>query len=128
MATAGYSYDEELQRLRARSGALGVLDLVFSTPDWVHRRSEQVTFLTATHLRRRTTLDLTVPNPCPATVAWFDGNPTCLLPIDVLAKSPLTGFDLRDEDDRPVPILSRRQNGEVAWRGMVAYAEEVLIA
>lgn len=126
MAIAGYSYDHELDVLGARPVALGVLDLVFSTPEWVHRRIEQVDFLTATHLHKRTTLDLTVPQPCPATVTWFDGRPVTLLPIDILGKTPMTGFDLRDEEDRPVPILTRRQNGHLAWRGMVAYAEEVL--
>jgi len=123
---AGYARDDELKRLGDEDVALAVLDMVFSTPDWVHRRGETIVFVTDIQLRRHVTLDLTVPNPCPASVDWFDGDPRRLIPVDILAKGSMVNFDCADEDGRPFPILSRRQNGEIAWRAMVGYANDVL--
>ena len=127
MATiAGYAAESELQILGDATVALGVLDMVFSTPEWIHRRTETIAFVTDTHRRRRVSLDLTIPKPCPGKVTWMDGNAVYLVPVDVLSKQALRGFDSEDERGQPFPILTRRQNGEIAWHGMVAYANEVL--
>lgn len=122
-----YAHGRELDRLGNRRAALGVLDMVFSSPEWVHRRVEQVEMTTAApHFLRRVSLDFTLPNPDITRVTWFDSDPVSLIPVDVLAKRPLQRFSIADGDGHPLHVLTRRQNGEVAWRAMEAYAGDVL--
>lgn len=105
---------------------LAVLGLAFSMTSWIHRRSHHAEIVTATHYRRRATVDFTVPNEAPA-VAWAGGSSTVrLVVIEILQKGALPAFDLRDEDGRALPLLTRRQNGLVAAAGLVAMAETLL--
>lgn len=121
-----FPHQQELHILGAPEVALSVLDLVFSTPEWIHRRSEHAEIVTASHARRRVTLDVTIPRHTGAFVEWFDEETYLLLPIDVPAKRPLVAFDICDEQDDPIPVLTQRQNGMVAWKAMEAYASRVV--
>lgn len=127
MATGGrFAHGDELTRLGKRSVALGVLDMVLSAHEWVHRRVEQLEIESATHALRRVSLDLTIPNPCGSSVTWFDGQRHPLIPLDVLAKRPLQRFSVHDGAGVPISTLTRRQNGELAWRGLIALASSSL--
>jgi hypothetical protein len=121
-----YVHGSELDRLGGRV-ALGGLDMLFSTPEWIHRRVEKVELTTGLpHFRRRVSLDLTLPNPDITGIKWTDSERVTLVPVDVLAKQPLRRFSIIDAEGRPLPVLTRRQNGEIAWRGMESYAQQVL--
>lgn len=124
--TRDWPSDVELETLGAPDVALGVLDLAVAAPEWVHRRVERVELMTATHFRRRVSLDLTIPVGSAPIVQWFRGERLVLLPLDAIAKRPLADFDLRDEDGRPVPTLTRRQNSHVSWRALCAIARETI--
>lgn len=110
------------------TAALGVLDLVFSTPEWVHRRVEKVELSTPTHFKRAVSLDFTLPVGAATSVEWFDGESVNLVVLDVLAKRPVQGFSSFDVNGQPLPILTRRQNGAVSTAGLIEYGHEVLRA
>ena len=91
---------------------------------WVHRRVEQVAFLDDRTIRRQVSLDFELPAGPPATDNADADH--YLVPLALLRKVPLLGFDLRDEGGSAVPVLTRHQNGDVAWSALVAYAEAIM--
>lgn len=82
--------------------AAGVVVMLSSMPDWVHRRVEQLEILDEMTARRRVSLDLTVPNPAISSCKWMDGMDRVLLPLELLAKEPLRRFSIVDSGGRPV--------------------------
>lgn len=101
-----------------------LLLLHLSRPTWVHRRVETIELVSEATVRRRTSNDLSLstfaPPPPPAGVP---GAATELVPLTLLAKRPLVGFDVRDESGAPLPVLTRAQNGRLAWELLLAAAE-----
>ena len=90
---------------------------------WVHRRIERVSFLDDRAIRRQVSIDFELPDYAPASdLAESDHY---LVPLALLRKTPLVGFDLRDESGSSIPVLTRHQNGDVAWSVLVAYAEAI---
>ena len=92
---------------------------------WVHRRIERVSFLDDRAIRRQVSLDFELPDHAPASDLGESDH--YLVPLALLRKTPLVGFDLRDESGASVPVLTRHQNGDVAWSVLVAYAEAITI-
>lgn len=121
-----FAYGSELELLGAPSVALGVLDMILSAHEWVHRRVEQLEIDSSTHALRRVSLDLTVPASHSSRIVWFDGDSHALIPLDVLAKRHLQHFSVSDGYNHPIPTLTRRQNGHVTWQGLVALAVSTL--
>jgi hypothetical protein len=107
--------------------AQAVLGMLIEFNEWVHRRKEQAIVSGETHLSWRSSVDFTVPRQADLQFRWMDENPVILVPIDVLAKAPLMAFDLRDEWNNPVPTLTRRQNSLIAYAGLKAWAEGLLL-
>lgn len=105
---------------------LGILNMVFSTPEWVHRRVEQVELVTATHYRRRVSLDFTSPELPITDIPWLGERRMTLVPVDILAKRSLQTFSIVDADGRALSVLTRRQNGAVAFGALRAFAAEIL--
>jgi hypothetical protein len=83
--------------------------------EWVHRRTETVEFLNDIHIRRRHTVDFTIPD----VVSSYHG--VIYVPVAVLEKETLRSFDLRDADGTSLSMLTLRQNVKVA-RQMLVYA------
>jgi hypothetical protein len=79
--------------------------------EWIRRRVESIAFIDAVSFRRRVSVDLAVP---PA--------PPRFLPLTTLFKIPLVDFDLRDEQDRSIPLLTREEQGFVAWSTLARIA------
>lgn len=92
---------------------------------WVHRRVEQVSFVDDRAIRRQVSLDFELPDDAPASDLGESDH--YLVPLALLRKTPLVGFDLRDEGGSSVPVLTRHQNGDVSWSMLVAYAEAITI-
>ncbi|MGB7684182.1 MAG: SGNH/GDSL hydrolase family protein [Solirubrobacterales bacterium] len=82
---------------------------------WVHRRVESIEILDERMVRRRVSVDFT-PEAA-------QGAPT-YAPIALLAKGTLTRFDLRDEAEASVPLLTREQNSAFSTAHMLKIAEE----
>jgi hypothetical protein len=90
-----------------------VAALTFS--DWVHRRTETITFQDVVTVHRETKVDFTVPegdiftNPQPDTV---------FLPVHILDRVDLRSFELIDEDGRALPNMTSEESWKVARLGL----------
>jgi hypothetical protein len=115
----------EEQALARRGPAFDVIDMVLAFPDWVHRRKERAVIESERRVRWHCSLDFTVPDLGRGRTRWFGRGAVTLVPLDLLSKKPLIGFDCRDGDDRPVPTLTRRQNGIVTQAGMLHWAAAI---
>jgi hypothetical protein len=95
---------------------------------WTRRRVESIKYETATSIRRRISVDLRMSpelfgNPV---VHWGD-TPMHYVPLARLRKGRLVGFDLRDEGERALSLITKRKNSAIA-AGMILAAAQVLIA
>jgi hypothetical protein len=109
--------------------AVGILNanLLLRWNHWVHRRVEGAAFVDEDVIRRSVSIDFTLPH-------WFhrsrgtpdDGRSRQLVPLGLLRKGTLVNFDLRDEADVSLPMLTTAQNRQVSEATLVAIAAEVL--
>lgn len=83
---------------------------------WVHRRVETITFLSAEAVRRQISIDLSAPSEHVETP----------LPLALLVKQPLVNFDVWNQDGRRCPVLTKNENGLVAWSLLCFVAQDVL--
>lgn len=100
---------------------LDIYHFLVQVDRWVHRRVEQVDFLDDRSVRRRVSVDFELPANMPD--REIAGTPIDLVPLALLRKRPLVGFDLRDESGSTVPLLTREQNAFVAWSLLAAVGE-----
>lgn len=112
------------EALRCGDCGLRLLGLVLSSPAWVHRRVESVSFRDDRTARRRVSVDLSLPCSAPRFVV--DGVEHRLLPLTIMRRKSLVNFDLRDESDASVPLLGLRQNQAVTLALAEAWARAVL--
>lgn len=91
---------------------------------WIHRRVDSMTFTDALMVRVWTSIDFTIP-PEAVPFAKVDGEDVFYLPVTILAKwPPVMRFDLRDEKNRPVSLLTTDKNREVDAALLRAMAPE----
>lgn len=94
---------------------------------WVHRRVEHVTFCDEDAVRRNVSIDFTLP-------PWFHDIRSTppgttrrnLVPLGFLRKAVLVNFSLRDESDTSLPLLTAKQNTQVAEATLRAMARTIL--
>jgi hypothetical protein len=84
---------------------------------WVLRRIEKVEFLDDRSVRRQVTIDVELPLHPPLSGDQY------FLPLALLTKQPLVGFDIWDESNTSLPILTRWENARIAWSMVVSVAE-----
>lgn len=89
--------------------------------DWVHRRVESVSFVDATSIRRRVSVDFDVP-----TGDLVPKSGRSLVPLALLEKRPLIDLDVCDEGGSSLPVLTSPENGFVAWSLLARVAREAL--
>ncbi|HEX2059096.1 MAG TPA: hypothetical protein VHI71_12100 [Actinomycetota bacterium] len=82
---------------------------------------EQVEFLDDLTVRRRVSVDFELPSNEPNRV--IANRAMDLVPLALLQKAPLVGFDLRDESGASIPLLTRQQNAFVSWSLLAAVGE-----
>lgn len=104
---------------------------------WVIRRKEALTLIDTTTLRRKTSIDFTVPAPLATTGAVCaelraggvrKGANSVLVPLLFLEKAPamFTRFDFADEDRSSLPLPTRNENGMVSAFILIAAAERIV--
>jgi hypothetical protein len=100
---------------------LDVYHFMMDVRRWVHRRVEQVEFIDDRSVRRRVSVDFELPENEPSRqINW---TPMDLVPLALLRKQPLVGFDLHDEAGLSIPLFTRQQNAFVAWSLLAAVGE-----
>lgn len=95
-------------------------ELVNRPHRWVHRRVESLRFVDASSVARQVSIDFSLGSE------FIEAPPEPLVPLAILVKRPLVSLDVWAEDDAPLPVLTRRENGFVTWSMMVAKAEQLL--
>jgi len=79
---------------------------------WRHRRVESITVLSHEQVRRQVSVDFTVPE------AQREGlrisADECVVPLALLIKRPLVHFDLRNEEQHAIPLLTAEQHRTIA--------------
>ncbi|MDQ3916007.1 MAG: hypothetical protein M3323_11905 [Actinomycetota bacterium] len=102
---------------------LDVALLLAHIPTWTIRRVEKIRFVDDRTVRRQVSVDFTLPLDEPLSDRYEN---SYLIPLGLLRKAPLVGFDLRDEAGTAVPVLSRRENSLIAWSAAVAMGQRIL--
>ena len=121
---------DEIVAERAETFARPVLALVENGPRWRHRRVESIEPLSATSVRRRVSLDFTVPPELheglrmPVTAGAPVAGDQWLVPLGWLARRPLVSFDLRDSEGNSVPLLLASQTAQITRHLLLASATE----
>jgi hypothetical protein len=87
--------------------ALTVAQLAWDPRSWINRRVERIEYLDDRSVRRRISIDFTVPED-----DWLHDGPLHL-PVGLFVKEPLTNFSFTDERGEPLPMLTAEQNGAI---------------
>lgn len=93
----------------SHEGALQIADLMLQPRSWIHRRVEQIGYLDKSAIRRRISIDFTAP---------VVGH----VPLTQLEKGKLTNFDLRDEQNLPIPMPTAIENSAISAAMLTALA------
>jgi hypothetical protein len=122
---ASAAHVDTLERaLACRECGLRVFELLMSSPGWVNRRVESVTFRDHRTIRRRVSVDFSVPVRAP--LICINGTGFRLIPFTIFRRRTLLNFDLQSEDGTAVPLLGLRQNQALTEALVVAWAAAVL--
>jgi len=98
--------------------AYELADLIVDWETWVHRRVETVVILDENRVRRDVSVDFTLPEiPNGANEEQLR-----LVPVALLRKAPLRGFDISDERNTALPVLNTYDNAELARDALLALA------
>jgi hypothetical protein len=119
---------EPVTQDRGESAAV-LYALMLSQDQWVHRRIESFELLDDKALRRVVSLDFTLPSRLPsAGDESLDAGLKALdaIPLTLLLKRPLRNFDLWDEDDHPLPLLTKQQNADIVGDALIVVGEALL--
>jgi hypothetical protein len=87
---------------------------------WVRRRVESIEIVDDTSVHRRVSIDFQIPRQLNLPV---NRGLLPFAPLTFLEKAVLYDFDLRDGEGRPVPMLTKSENGQLAGDTLVAAAE-----
>lgn len=96
-----------------------LIELIESQPQWVHRRVERLVIENTGECTRYVSLDFTVRADCRIRGS---SDHRVLVPLGVLRKGALRGFDVRGPSEKPLPFLGKRENGELALQLLIAGA------
>jgi len=112
-----------------------MLYLLLLRPErWTHRRVESVEILDDRSIHRRVSLDIAIDRDrvlgpeFTEDDASLDFSTLEFTPLTLLRKEILQNFDLRDREDRPLPILTKKQTDEISGNTLIFVAESVLDA
>lgn len=118
---AGVLWPDDALAADVPAAAAKTARLLADEERWVHRRVETVEPLDARQLRRRTSVDFTLPR-----FSGLGGGEVEYVPLSLARRQVLTAFDLRDETGAAVPLLTRRQGAAIAGDLLVQQAEIAL--
>lgn len=99
---------------------------------WIVRRVDTVTLLDVDSLLRRSTVDV-AKDPRLAAFSQLQlpgavsaGDRTLIVPIAMLRKDLLAGFDVRNSQGDALSVVSRAEDSFCAWSALMLYAQRVV--
>jgi hypothetical protein len=99
------------------------LNLIGDWDDWVKRRVESIEFVSDTSVRRSTSVDFRIRSWLPKPTLKWHGVRMHYLPLALLRKKSLTQFDLYDEENRALSLLTRDKNSAISAAALSALAQ-----
>jgi hypothetical protein len=102
----------------------GIFWMLSSSPEWVHRRREYVSFHDSATVSRRVRVEFTVPDVTPR--LGSAGKLVCPIPLAFLEKREFTNFDVRDEDGRTIPVLTADEATAVGTAALLTAASQAM--
>jgi hypothetical protein len=103
--------------------------LISNWAGWTKRRVESITYETATSIRRSVSVDLRLqPELFGAPVVQWGDHEMHYVPVAQLRKRRLVQFDLRDEDARALPLITKRKNATIAAAMLAAMTQTAIAA
>lgn len=103
--------------------ALVTLDLISDWHRWVHRRVESFRLADPVAVERHVSVDFTLTEDVKAPLGERRKRRVYCVPLGMLRKRKLRRFDLRDEADRAVPLMTAGKNGAIA-AGVLLHASD----
>jgi hypothetical protein len=110
--------------LECRRCGLELLHQFLNIADWVVRRVEGIRFVDDRTVRRRVSVDYTVPEG--GVLMRIDGRDARILPLAMLRRSSLIKFDYRTHEGQPAPLLGLRENQALTRSVVQAWAATLL--
>jgi hypothetical protein len=112
---------------QCRECGLVLLRQFIDIADWVVRRVEGIRFVDDRTVRRRVSVDYTVPADG-VVLRGHSGPDVRVLPLAMMRRKSMVSFDFRDHDDRPMPLLGLRENQALTLSVIRAWAAVLLEA
>ncbi len=113
---------------------LGVITygLISQWDRWVKRRVEQVELISDAAARRRLSVDFRVHRTLFGEGVVKEGHATAprvlhYVPLTLLHKAPVANFDLRDESQKAIPLLTKRKTAAVGAAALVTATQSMVI-
>lgn len=108
-------------------GSRGGYFFLTDSSNYLKRHVETLQIQSASFGRRRLTIDVQLPADGELGQAGDEGDYEFWIPVTFLAKRPpRSNIDLRDDRDRVVPLLTRRENNEITQAAVTAALREIL--
>jgi hypothetical protein len=121
---------DEILEQRAEPIAQAVLPLLLNGPRWRHRRVISIAPLSGTIVRRRVSVDFTVPKQfhddlrLPVERSETGDDDQWVVPLGWLARRPLVSFDLKDAEERSMPRMLAAQTSRITRAMLLLAATE----
>jgi hypothetical protein len=126
----GFKKNPVDRRITPDFKAIGVRGGYFFLTDssnFLKRHVETLQIKSASFARRRLTIDVQLPCDEDLGELGEDGEHVFWIPVTFLAKRPpRSNIDLRDDRNRVVPLLTRRENNEITRAAVMAAVRELL--
>jgi hypothetical protein len=116
---------EDLAPIDEKELGTRLLRLVDQQHEWVNRRVESVEFCDDKATRHSVSVDFTIPEPAPYLVQ-SGRRVGVLVPLALLGKQALVGFDVFDENGRSLPLLNASQSDNIVAHGLIRVARWVI--
>jgi hypothetical protein len=110
-----------------RIGGHGACFLTAASSSYIRRNVETIEIKSAYFARRRLTVDLQLPTDPDIGEPVTDGKRIYWVPVtSILKHPPRSNIDLRDEQGRAVPLLTREENAAISVAALQVGARDVL--
>jgi hypothetical protein len=96
--------------------------LIIGSPSWVHRRVDTLELGSKGESRRKVSLDVTVPK----TLVIAGSHERMIVPLALIQKAMLRGFDTADSSSKPMSVLGAKENSVLALEFLTQLAPEWL--
>ena len=104
---------------------LRLLSTFVRSADWVVRRVEKIEFVDDRTVRRRVSVDYTMPDSA-VVLRTVDGREIRILPVALMRRKNMIQFDFRDHEGLPMPLLGLRENQALTLAVVRAWAHTTL--